>query len=327
MGLESSPLQHGRLRQVGETADVATDTLEAADVGAEILHKATEGLRTALNFFGFARSSQKFVEALVKNKYMDNRTAQWLARLPVLKMMQVVSIVLSTQIPADMTQKKFADSLKTVQGISQLAEKSKNQMMMQHQVAEAPQMKLQHFIDQVRGPITGLRQQFGTTSDPVRQQAYRFVIANIFISYKNRIEREGLASVPGYEEKVEAMAGVPIDVTDLYDMSADYRKDYSLFKQTMFEIYGSEACNQVQLVVQDNKLLEYYEVLDLANDDQPGHEEYRKNNQKLINDAIAYFKEDANLEKVISYVSPEMAALLPKDSFGKKVPLDDIPRA
>jgi len=241
--------------------------------------------------------------------------------------MQVVSIVLSTQIPADMTQKKFADSLKTVQGISQLAEKSKNQMMMQHQVAEAPQMKLQHFIDQVRGPITGLRQQFGTTSDPVRQQAYRFVIANIFISYKNRIEREGLASVPGYEEKVEAMAGVPIDVTDLYDMSADYRKDYSLFKQTMFEIYGSEACNQVQLVVQDNKLLEYYEVLDLANDDQPGHEEYRKNNQKLINDAIAYFKEDANLEKVISYVSPEMAALLPKDSFGKKVPLDDIPRA
>ena len=237
--------QKGTLRQIGDTADVATDALEAVDIGTEILHKATEGLRTALNFFGFARSSQKFVEALVKNKYMDNRTAQWLAKLPVLKIMQVVSVVLSTQIPADMTQKKFADSLKTVQGISQLAEKSKNQMLMQHQVAESPEMQLRHFIDEVRGPATELRKEFGMTTDPVKFQAYRFLVANIFIDYNNRIAREGLAKITGFNREIEGIVGVPIDVVDLYKDEAEYRKDYALFKKTLFEMYGSEACEKV----------------------------------------------------------------------------------
>lgn len=321
MGMES----FSNVRRAGEAARAVADTVDVAESLAPAFQAVENGLKIACVFAGLAGQAEKLAKAAVDRGYIQAPVAMWLAKMPKVAMLRVALSLIAPLSAGEVSGKQLAGGLNTAYSISQAASKSKNDMLMQHQLAETPEVKMQHFIDQVRDPAAQLRQEFGTTSDPVKQQAYRFVIANIFIAYKNRIEREDLQKAPGYQEAVEKIVGVPIDVVDLYDSNSAYRQspeNYQLFKKTMFEIYESDACNQVQLVVDDDRVLEYYEVLDRANDDQQGYEEYRRDNTKLIDQAIAYFREDKNLEKAIAYVNPEMAARIPEDSFAKRVPLD-----
>ena len=89
----------------------------------------------------------------------------------------------------------------------------------------------------------------------------------------------------------------------------------------MFEIYKDPEFARLQHEVRDSRLFFYYEVLDRANDDQPGYEEYRKNNKELIDEAITFFKKGNNLEAVMHFMDAEEFGIT-KDNRGEHIPLD-----
>ena len=302
----------------GDKADAISNTL---DIAKDVLEAAQQHLETGLKIAGITKPALNIIRDL--NKYSQKPVLSWFLKLPAVKMLQVAMVAgqLITGGPAQ--AEDFAKAVNTTYQLTQSAQKIKSlEAIRDLKSSEAPDVKLQHFLDGIRGPAIKLRQKFENTGDPVKDQAWRVAIANVFTPYENRITAERLTDNPEYHTKVHEILGAPTTLEDILqgaDLPA-YKQDYPKFKEQIFAIYKDPEFASLQHEIWDSRLFFYYEVLDRAGDDQPEYEQYRKDNKEVIDEAIAYFKKDKNLEAVMDFM--DTAEFVREDKMGQHVPLD-----
>lgn len=301
-----------------DTADAVSNTLEIAKDALEV---ALQHLETGLKLAGITKPALNIIRDL--NKHSERPVLSWFLKLPALKMLQVAMVAGQIVSGGPAKAEDFAKAVNTTYQLSQSAQKIRSlETIRDLKSSEAPDVKLQHFLDGIRGPATKLRQKFENTGDPVKDQAWRVALANVFTPYENRITAERLTDNPEYHTKVHEILGAPTTLEDILqgtDLPA-YKQDYGKFKEQIFAIYKDPEFGRLQHEVWDSRLFFYYEVLDRANEDQPEYEQYRKENKELIDQAIAYFKKDKNLEAVMDFM--DTAEWVREDKKGQHVPLD-----
>lgn len=216
----------------------------------------------------------------------------------------------------------LAKSLSTAHGIYMTTLKQKAVEHQKFERTQAPQEKLQEFLNAIQGPAEHLRPKFEHTGDPVKDQAWRIAIASVFTPHENRISAEELDKNPEYAPMVQKIVGVPVGMDDMFENGTpEYKLDYSRFKDQLFAIYSDPEFARLQHAVQDSRLFFYWEVLDRANTDQPDYEEYRENNKALVEEAINYLKKNQNIQALAKFMNPQEFGIR-EDQRGKRVPLD-----
>lgn len=301
-----------------DSADAVSNTLE---ITMNVMEAAGRQLDTGLKLAGITKPALNIIRDL--NRYSEKPVLSWFLKLPAVKMLQVAMVAGQVISGGPAKAEDFAKAVNTTYQLTQSAQKIKSlEITRDLKSSEAPNVKLQHFLDGIRGPATKLRQKFENTGDPVKDQAWRVALANVFTPYENRITAERLMDNPEYNEKVREILGAPTTLEDILrgtDLPA-YKQDYPKFKTQIFEIYKDPEFANLQHEIWDSRLFFYYEILDGANEDQPEHEQYRKDNKELIDEAVAYFKKDKNLEAVMDFM--DTAEFVRENKKGQHVPLD-----
>jgi len=316
--MSAESLGAGSTNSFESAADTATDTLEVAK---DLLEVAQRHLETGLKIAGITKPALNIIRDL--NKHLEKPVFSWFLRLPTVKMLQVVMVAGQLVSGGPAKAEDFSKAMRNTYQLSQTAQKIKSlEITRDLKSSEAPDVKLQHFLDGIRDPATKLRQKFENTGDSVKDQAWRVAIANVFTPYENRITAERLTDNPEYHTKVHEILGAPTTLEDILqgnDLPA-YKQDYPRFKEQIFAIYKDPEFGRLQHEVWDSRLFFYYEVLDRANEDQPEYEQYRKDNKEIIDEATAYFKKGKNLEAVMDFM--DTAEFVREDKKGQQVPLD-----
>lgn len=236
---------------------------------------------------------------------------------------QVARIVLALGCasgPGDITQESLISVLNSVHNASRIESIQRSKEIAPVNF-EKKEKAVQHFLDDVRPHVEGLRAQFGSADDPITQRALRFAFSNVFIPYENRISVGKFEEDEEYQTKMPEMLGAPIGLDDLLPSTADpeyvfgqkvplddLNKDgtpksmpirenlsrsepYIAFKKKLFEIYNTPDFKALQRRIGDTGVLFDYEVLidpDLA----PA-------------ELVAEARERAKLSPMIAFVNPK----------------------